>query len=649
MRISIVILILGVSAIVSIGLPYVQLLLALSFIGLPVAAFLAVAPFLFIFALVWLLVRQAVHLGSSKRVANIRGLIATSVLFALPGAYSNFEAQRVIYDVQRADIDALDGPLGGGTIAFQGQRSRNGSERTPYCDGMCMHALLTGEADRFIRLQGSEHGQPFDPSLPGTAFYFERRDTCPQVEFREDIYQSFLNPDQSGQRRDTVEGLQIANLRILDGLCLIQEPATTPQADVVLFRGDINVSDDVAPVLAPMRVIRGSAFRRAGDAWEEVYRRSAISAEPMWPLFVPASTFDAGGGDFSEQFGPLRYERLVGSDSRFRLEFNWYNFVTAELGYSLSLETVDGKDPAQRRQEQRERVRAIVQRDDPPTQGEVTVVVDYAETLVGEFFFSGVPGSQTPQAPPIEDQEVLVSVLENWEIPLAPSFPNQSGAVAAALAPSLQLRYANTIVARLHDAAYKEKPPFSTILPPLSRDRVRLLEALGRATWFAGDYLQDHHLQPLTDVARNVIRNERASASLIGLKAFGQAGVAPLGEVLQQILEWREAVATYQEPWGFGRSSRYSVASRVVTNARRAMCEMGPVAGELLPLAMRVADTEQLASITGGYTPYWITTFVRVGMDPEELWSNVFAGGEWTREDFDSRVARAISDRGRCR
>ena len=176
-----------------------------------------------------------------NKVSPLRGkpgavlsLAVAAAVLALPPFLMNGPIHRKAASLAAGDLDVVQLPLNVRTIASREKfRFARG---TTECDGFCLHALLTGTADRFLVVKADAPHGDISHDMQAIEFRLERRDSCPQVSFKSGAHALQFRRVKGDTERaaDPVETLK---LRISEGECLVSRPAALGDADIVISRG----------------------------------------------------------------------------------------------------------------------------------------------------------------------------------------------------------------------------------------------------------------------------------------------------------------------------------------------------------------------------------------------------------------------------
>lgn len=608
-------LFLGICATIATLAPELTMVIGMTIIGLPVALVLVVAPFLFLFCLLWVFLNDVLKLlpmQLPKVVAVSLSLGLTLVPFVVPALFANIAADRQVSEYLALDSSEFQRPEGARTIAEQ--RLDNGANRG--CDGFCLHALLSGEIDRFIRVGVSSFhdiGSPFDPNLPGEAYFFEHREECPPTEFTSSYGLEVLS--WTPQQRSGRYAVTLAEERLLDGLCLVSEPATALEADLIIHENWLVRNDDndarfrFNPFASPVSAYYRRIFINQNGTLTEAYRRTALQVDRLPFIAVPMPLWNAGGGSYRASFGLLRTEQFVNSDSRSRAALGWASFLTETLGYNLDLS--DGGEGSFQsiRAEQAARGEQIATQVGGHTDQQLQFLESFVKTRLAYR-----------QSTTLEEQVAIISILENQTLPLPQEFGFQEGwALLDQLEPELNARFADAVMGRLYDVAFKATPgDRSTIEGYRYSDEKEQLGVLGSLVGGMSAAIEERHWDRLATLSENAILNAPAAEIMATFKRFGERGFEQYRSVLQQIIGWSEMAAGEQPAMGLGYGDGRAASIQLLGVLRRELCERGTDAESLIPLlveAVRVVP----GSVAFTERTDWVRAFALMGMESDEL------------------------------
>ena len=189
------------------------------------------------------------------------------------------------------------------------------------CDNTCLDLLYGGIVTSVLvaSVSPDDAGRAPAPDEPATRFHVEHLANCPPVMFQIGPQSMTLSWARAHQIRH-MSFVAPALRRMVDGDCLVPEPATLGDADAV-----VQVNDLVLPPgnesnrpsarnllqlrTAPLSARRTSIYSAANGSSTEVFRRTAVRSYPLLPVLacLPTATGEGGIG-ITEGF--VRRERI---------------------------------------------------------------------------------------------------------------------------------------------------------------------------------------------------------------------------------------------------------------------------------------------------------------------------------------------------
>ena len=323
----------GIAAAITMLMPSLVMVAAISIIGLPIALALYVAPLVFLFSLGTWLVGRRLNLGTA---GYFIGAGVTLIALMLPPWFVNTRLEERAAALIAEDTDKVSKPLRAKIIAVRSDKPVSANRDEAACDGLCMRALLNGVAERVLVARHAAT-EPPDATAQAVSFRFEKRAECPQVKLPES------NDDikEDGKRRpyDKKFARELMQLEIASGNCLIEETVPLGIADVVLSRGAVHRGtstigaglDLAADTLTASRV---SVHERDATGFREVYRRTGVVTHLLLPVLMPTIE---GGQELRTYAVFARYADLKNTPSAYESEPDWSAFLTGTLGFDLAL------------------------------------------------------------------------------------------------------------------------------------------------------------------------------------------------------------------------------------------------------------------------------------------------------------------------
>lgn len=222
---------LSVVAVLALKVPGIGMVLASSIIRLPIAVLFSAAPALLLVSLTFVLVYRLAPAGKSLKIGL--ACAATAALLALPSALLNWRIENEVEAIAAADRNEITAPVTAKAVAVR--TWTNFDRKTTKCDGFCLHALLSGSADRVLVV--SVKNLLAEPRLDEktTEFRFENRSACPPTRFEPGHHSLHLR-NGTGETRD-MNPVDVMSLSISNGRCLVQKATTLDEADLVISQG----------------------------------------------------------------------------------------------------------------------------------------------------------------------------------------------------------------------------------------------------------------------------------------------------------------------------------------------------------------------------------------------------------------------------
>lgn len=577
-------------------MPSLPFVLAITIIGLPITVFLLLAPFLFlVFAgTTW----AGPQLGGGRKGHGL-GLVLTLAVLALPAALGNHLLERRAKALLADDHDDAS-PFTARTVAWRSDTAGAFGKDETRCGEFCLRALLTGAADRVLVV----HEAPdvaIDPARSVDAFRMERRDACPPVKLRQgaghDFNALFVRAhDPKAQRAD--ERMQLA---IAKGHCLIAERAPLGAADAVTSAGAVHKPPRAAwwnPLADTVQAQRITLHVKRADAFAEAYRRTGVVMRTLGPFYAPTAE---SGAEFRAWPTLYRHEerRNLAAPGNDRPDFG--EFVSRRLGMRLEL-------PAAAANAEMAQVLKDALGRAPAGQA--------IPLELGKNFLAGI---QRRGAMTSEERDVAGRLLTDPRFPV-PS----SGPVAVRYAGDAPPTYFAAIgrsmferLRRFADASRGDKFP---AWYEEASNVARVIAVLPRSSLVV-------HRADLEWLAATPGRlRERADAALPRLADFGVEGGGTLLGLIDEA-----------QP---SQGNRGPGAAQLRERAVEGLCRLGAAGKELVPqLYARVdAGTEVL------YGRHWesiIRTLTAMGETPDRMWEHLHSEDKRrSRERLDRAVER---------
>lgn len=607
--VNISLLVLGLLALLETLFPDLAFTAAITIIGLPIAVALVLAPGLFpIVAIVWLAYRLfGLHRTPFGGVIALP--IALSIL-AIPALILNPVLGARVDAFLADDHDDLKLPLKARTIAVRKKQDVDGIHLS--CGGFCLHALLTGAAERIILLNEEDSSSSPDPESRGRSFHIERRSKCPAVTFYpgEQRLNLDLPPDRIASKY--ASPVVLMKLRIEQGECLIESEAPLADADVVLSTGLIhaglsNSDAGIDPFADTVTAYRNTVDQRTKNGFEEVYRLTGVRAGRLAPILfaVPHFAEERRGTVFMTAFlRRTRYFNLPGYNSG----LDWPAFLTKTLKLDLAL------DDTGIRKMQRQRTEAVLAAHRAPTKEEWADFATYANSLVRS-------------EPEDADVAVVLDVLERPDFPVPNLFESLGQKIAHSNDTTLQKRYADALFRRL-DAGQTWAEGTGDLFPAK-------LSTLGLAIGQLPASAVEGHFDNFVSLAGDGQRREGAWHAFKAMRYFGDKAVPVYIKLIEAGIDDRR---------NSSRNNHYEYSYRA---GLEGLCLMGAEGASALPRLEQLQAEGKLVRYDR-YRRLLANTFVRFGADSKSLLALYADGRDNDRILFDQDVARARSAKPAC-
>ncbi len=115
------------------------------------------------------------------------------------------------------------------------KKARNYEREASQCDDLCLRVLLTGTASRFLSLFPTDQTCRRPDAKPRLSFSLQRRDVCPR---RPDSSQALMcSISLETETAGKADAIDLIQLRIATGECLIQRATLLSEAEIVITRG----------------------------------------------------------------------------------------------------------------------------------------------------------------------------------------------------------------------------------------------------------------------------------------------------------------------------------------------------------------------------------------------------------------------------
>ncbi len=345
---------------IALAFPFLAIMAGITIIGIPVMLVLFFAPAVFLVGIIARLLYLGLAFLPAWRIIPVACM--TAAILIAPPMVLNKEIYSQAEAIVAGDHNDIALPLHAKTIAM---RLPANYDRNP-CDDFCQRVLLSGTAEKVLVV--STPYQPGEPKATekALAFHMERLPVCPKITLKTLASPLVLEGETETDRSQSTT-LNLMNLRISDGECLVQSEALLADADLVISRGNLKhlargndagfdrsadtISAERTSVYIPSQGARG---------FTEIYRKTEVAYQPFGPVFVPAPV---PRGDFKFAFGWFRVQKYInrGKDTDASA---WGRFLTDTVGLPLRI-TSD-----QIRQRMFNKIEAALMADRPPTAAE---------------------------------------------------------------------------------------------------------------------------------------------------------------------------------------------------------------------------------------------------------------------------------------
>lgn len=306
-------------------------------IGIPIAfAYWAIPALLLLFLISWVISRFIPFSGKGNIL--VAGLLSIGFL-ALPAIILNGKIERKAHSYVAGDHNEIVLPVEFEAIAVR-SKPRWKRRSTP-CDGFCLHALLSGTAERVLVIDTTDFSAAISGEEEALEFSLQKRNNCPPVTLVPGHHNLNLNVEQSGERRP-VNALEEMNLRISTGECLISRKAKLGDADVVLtvgrlVRGQQHAADlgfswtEKTEIVDRITV---HSIDKNNEMFVETYRWTGVRYRPFAFAMVPGPLFGYG---LDMKMGWLRRQKRINISRKYYSAPDWASFLVDTLGLDLRL------------------------------------------------------------------------------------------------------------------------------------------------------------------------------------------------------------------------------------------------------------------------------------------------------------------------
>lgn len=597
--------------------PDIIILLMFTGIGIPLALLITVAPTIATYTLLSLWISVLVP-GESYKKALISLLATSIILYAIPTLLNIRTSSNAYSEYISGDFNAIDLPVHASTIAVR-QNVGIYPAKESKCDGFCLHALLTGVADRILMLPTKKALIDIDPDREVLSYRFEKRDSCPLINISSNSSPFSLPriPVDSQKRPNAAEE---ARLRIIEGQCLIEEKAKLSDADMILSRGQLQSADTnkiysyslTADTLSVHRIT--AHVRNAKGEFEHVFRRTTGQYRPLFAPLIP--TF-VSSGQLHVKPGWLRTKKSLTAPRKGAQISDWVHFLSETLGLDLELNAGD------RNQKYRALIETLLESSNPPKASDIIMIDGFFDQLDTW----GKPGIS------ILDGNLVLRILDRPDYPP----PSVLHAVTQKVIDGGDRQEMSNWVAILVNNL-KSGQTWSNDLPVDWGTAIRRISS--GFTRIPADYMVPYY-DELTEIAANPDMQRHAGEVIAKLHYFGDRAVPTLLDLVYRRLKKAENDNERRELISIYKTGLYG------------LCLAGETAPTALaPLMDLVQDQSFLLQ-----DKLMVHSLVRMGADPEQLWRKYRdyqlsyesrESEESSRKYFDHTVMRARSEISRC-
>ncbi len=604
----------GVLSLVVLAIPELGVIAVISLIGLPLALAYWATPAVFLLCLIAYLINRILPLAGKTGAAV--SLVAAAAVLAIPPLVLNGPIHRKAASFASGDLDALQLPVTARSIASR-ESFRFGKGVTQ-CDGFCLHALLTGTAERFLV---ADTDTPFGDIAPDTVaieFRLEPGDTCPPVSFKPGTY-ALTFAAAKGDTARPADPVETLKLRASEGECLVSRPATLGDADLVISRGTvtkgIHLRSDTGFSFAADTAVanRITVHRKAGGTrFDEVYRHTEVRYQPFGWFLVPSVVMSSG---FKVKTGWWRTKSWINVQSRYDGPHEWTTFLTRKLGLDLELKGEDTKAKTLAR------LRKLLDEGTPPSSADWALFSQYFDRL-------GI-GRNTKMS--AEDFELGLRMLGSENYPAPPRLHNLVKYAGRNAGDAEMAHLAGFFVARLNSDTSRHQA-----LGVKPEKQIKHL-ASGIGALPAAVLLP--HKKKMVALASRPDIQRHGYTALLRLAVYGDDAVPVLLTLMKVGLEGGEH---------FYRNNHFQ---HPYLGGLRGLCLAGAGAASALPELRRLTAEGKLPDHSS-YGRLLFTTLLRLGEDRETVRARFMAAkrnkANATDKHFETLAARASKDKPPC-
>ncbi len=599
------------SALVIIG-PELGMIAAISVIGIPLAIAYWAIPALF---MVLLIIRILyLFLPLQGAAALLLAIAACAVLLAVPPFLINGKIKSSAYAYVAQDHNELMLPITAKSIAVR--RALRFDKATTRCDGFCMHALLTGTAEKVLVVDTKTIDQPINLDELAEEFSLEKRSICPQMQLKSGYHDLDLRTANKTRER-SASPLEEMNLRISNGECLVSRQTTLAAADIIISEGRIHAQARRAlnsgfslttdAVTADRITIHDNSRKNGSVA--EIYRWTGVQYSPLGLFLLPAPQFIYA---FEMRMGWWREGGRINIPTKFYEKTDWEGFLTKTLGFNLALDGVKSAEGIQIK------MKSVLAEHRPPTRDEWALFSTYFDRI-------GI-GANTSISK--ADFDVALAMLQRSDYPPVPRLYNVSRFAEKNASPEE--------FGLLAEALFKRMATGQTWANELDVDLPENIKQLSVGINSLPDAALQPHFDRLAILASDPAVQVHGYQTLQKLHLFGDRAVPTLLGLMNKGLSGGDKFFrdnTYQHPYLAGIGG---------------LCIAGENAASALPELKRMFEAANVP-LFSSYGRLYVATLVRMGEDPEKLWPQFSAANSnQTRKNYDATIRRALSKKPDC-
>ncbi|AKH99339.1 hypothetical protein IMCC20628_00615 [Hoeflea sp. IMCC20628] len=597
--------------------PEIIIYLLFTGVGIPISFLIIAAPTISLYTILSLWISVLIKAERTKKVI-LSVVSAISILWILPATINLLAKLSANSEYISGDFSDIARPMIATTIAVR-QDVGIYPVKESKCDGFCLHALLTGAADRILMLPTTRPFADIDPEMELLSYRFEKRDSCPLINISSNSSQ-FSLPRKPGDSRKQPNAAEEARLRISEGQCLIEEKAKLSDADMILSRGQFHSADTrkiysyslTADTFSVQRITAHA--RNAKGEFEPVFRSTTGQYRPLFAPLIP--TF-VSSGQLHVKPGWLRTKKSLTARRKGVQTSDWVHFLTETLGLDLELNAGD------RNQKYRALIETLLESSNPPKASDIIMI---------DAFFDQLDTWKKPGIS-IVDGNLVLRILDRPDYPP----PSVLHAVTQKVINGGDRQEMSNWVAILLNNL-KAGQTWSNDLPVDWGTAIRRISS--GFTRIPADYMVPYY-DELTEIAANPDMQRHAGEVIAKLHFFGDRAVPTLLDLVYRRLEKAENDNERRELISIYKTGLYGLC----------------LAGETAPTALApLMDLVQNQSFLL-QDKLMVHSLIRMGADPEQLWRK-FRNNQLSYENaeseensrlrFDHMVQRTEMEHWRC-